>query len=293
VLSTEVLALAGAAMIAVGSLLMKQGLQSSTRTTLVFVTVGVQAAIFVTLTAVTGAAIDFGRYTSVLPFVVTGILGSVLARFLITTSVDVVGLARAMPVRTTSPVFSAVIAIGFFGEHLSLAIALGTVFVVGGLAMLTYDAYDDRSRPTPGGTTGLVYLVPVFVGSVLLGVTPSLRKFGLDAGTSVYGGLALNFSTAFLVFGTYYLVRHRSEFRPGVGVLRFVGTGACWSLGFWLYFTALQGAETVIVVPLFTTTPLFVIVLSWLFLDDIETVSKGLVVGAVAAVVGAALVVVG
>lgn len=289
----EALALAAAAAIAVGSVLMKQGLQSSSRETVVFVTVGVQAVVFVLVMALTDAGVDFGDPSSILPFVASGVLGSVVARFLITTSVDVVGLARAMPVRTTSPVFSAVVAIALLGERLSVPVGVGTLLVVGGLAVLTYDAYSGRDGTTPGGCRGLLYLAPVFAGSFLLGLTPSLRKFGLDAGTSVYGGLALNFTTAFLLFGAYYLVRHRSEFVLGDAVGRFVGTGLCWSLGFWLYFTALQGAQTVIVVPLFTTTPLFVIALSWLFLDDIEDVTPGVVVGAVVAVVGAAFVVVG
>lgn len=292
-LSPELLALGAAGAIAVGSVLMKQGLQSSTRKTVVFVTVGVQGIVFVALTVVSGSNIDFANPSSVVPFVVTGILGSILARFLIATSVDVVGLARAMPVRTTSPVFSAVVAILLFGERFSLAIGAGTGLVVCGLAVLTYDAYSSQDDTTPDGETSLVYLIPVFVASLLLGLTPSLRKFGLDAGTSVYGGLALNFSTAFLIFGTYYLARYRSEFVLGLGVFRFVGTGLFWSLGFWMYFTALQSAETVIVVPLFTTTPLFVIVLSWLFLDNVEEVTAGLVLGAVGAVLGAVLVIVG
>lgn len=289
----ESLALAAAVCVAVGSVLMKQGLRTSTRETVVFVTVAVQSMMFIALTVLTRARIPFHEPSSVLPFVAAGVLGSVLARFLVATSVDIVGLARAMPVRTTSPVFSAVIAIVFLGERLTGAIAAGTLLVVAGLVVLTYEAYSDRGSENAAGRRGLLYLAPVFVGSFLLGVTPTLRKFGLDAGTSVYGGLALNFTTAFVLFGAYYVVRHREEFLAGSGVRWFVGTGVSWSVGFWCYFTALQQAPTVVVVPLFTTIPLFVIVLSWLFLNDIERVTRGVVAGGVFAVAGAALVIVG
>jgi drug/metabolite transporter (DMT)-like permease len=288
----ELLALGGAALSALGTVTMKIGLRTSARETVVFVTLLVQALVFGSLTILTDSRVTVGTTAAILAFVAAGLIGSVVARFLITTSVDLIGAARATPVRTTSPVFSAVIAVTLFDERVSELIAAGTLLVVIGLVVLTYEAYQDRETVTDDGYQ-VRFLVPVFVGSLLLGITPSLRKFGLDAGISVYGGLALNFTTALVVFGAYYFVSHRQALFAGDGLPWFVGTGACWSLAFWCYFTALQTTATVVVVPLFTTTPLFVIVLSWLFLGDIERVTPAVSGGAVAAVVGAVLVVIG
>ena len=298
--SAEALAVGAALCLGGGTVIMKHGLRTGSRDLFVFVSLAVQAVLFSTLAVATGLTFG-GKWLAVAAFVASGLIGSILARYLSTLAVDLVGVALAYPVRSTAPLFSAVVAVLVLDERVTALLALGTVVVVGGVAILSYEAYSDGGGDanTTGRTLGtrgqLLSLTPALLSAALFGLTPTLRKFGLEAGVSVTDGLALTFTSAFLVFGSYFLVTSADELRSRRALREarwFVLTGLLWSIATGAYFTALNLADTVVVVPLFYTSPLFAIGLSWLFLRDLEVVDAGVVAGAACVTVGSAIVVV-
>ncbi|MFB6310799.1 MAG: EamA family transporter [Salinirussus sp.] len=302
-LTAEVLALVAAFSLGAGTVVMKHGLRSASRELFVFVSLGVQAVLFSTLAIITGLTF-LGLWIAAAAFVASGLLGSILARYASAFAVDRVGVALAFPIRSTAPLFSAIVAVLILGETVTPLLAGGTAIVVAGVAILSHQAYSD-DRATTANTTSatnlvgrrrLLSLAPALVSAILFGITPTLRKFGLEAGVSVTDGLALTFVAAFLVYGPYFLTTRRDELASS-GARRdvrwFVVTGLLWSAALGTYFLALSLADTVVVVPLFYTSPLFAIGLSYVFLRDLEVVSAGVLVGAACVTLGTAIVVIG
>lgn len=298
--SAEGLALGAALCLGGGTVIMKHGLRTASRDLFVFVSLAVQAVLFSSIALVTGLTLE-GQWLAVAAFGASGLIGSILARYLSTLAVDLVGVALAYPVRSTAPLFSAVVAVIVLDESVTPVLAVGTVVVVSGVAVLCYRAYSDGE--SDANTTGrtldsrgqLLSLSPALLSAALFGLTPTLRKFGLNAGISVIDGLALTFTTAFVVFGSYFLSTKADELQSTESLREarwFVLTGLLWSIALGAYFAALNLADTVVVVPLFYTSPLFAIGFSWLFLRDLEVVDAGVVLGAACVTVGSTIVVV-
>jgi drug/metabolite transporter (DMT)-like permease len=298
--SAEALALGAALCLGGGTVIMKHGLRTASRDLFVFVSLAVQAVLFASLALVTGLTFE-GKWLAVAAFAASGLIGSILARYLSALAVDLVGVALAYPVRSTAPLFSAVVAVLVLGEAVTPVLAVGTVVVVIGVAVLCYRAYGDGGSDanTTGRTLGsrgqLLSLTPALLSAALFVLTPTMRKFGLNAGISVTDGLALTFTTAFVVFGFYFLSAKADELQSREALREarwFVLTGLLWSIALGAYFAALNLADTVVVVPLFYTSPLFAIGFSWLFLRDLEVIDAGVVLGAACVTVGSTIVVV-
>lgn len=302
-LAAEALALAAAFCLGAGTVVMKHGLRSASRELFVFVSIGVQASVFAAISVATGLTFP-GLWLAAGAFVASGLLGSILARYASAFAVDRVGVALAFPIRSTAPLFSAVVAVAILGEAVTPLLALGTAVVVVGVGVLSHQAYSDDGAAAANTTDAtdiagrrrLLSLVPALLAAALFGLTPTLRKFGLEAGVSVTDGLALTYIAALLVYGPYFLATRGRELHSPKArrdAQWFLLTGLFWSLALGAYFLALSLADTVVVVPLFYTSPLFAIGLSYLFLRDLEVVSAGVLAGAACVTAGTAIVVVG
>lgn len=73
---------------------------------------------------------------AVLWFAVIGSINYALGRFLSITSTNYIGIARASSVRSTSPLFTLVLALIFLGERLTLPLFVGTLLIAFGLYLL-------------------------------------------------------------------------------------------------------------------------------------------------------------
>ncbi len=69
-------------------------------------------------------------------FLVSGVINFPLGRLLNFTGVSLAGVSRATPIVGASPLFATVAAITFGGESINALIALGTLFIIGGLAII-------------------------------------------------------------------------------------------------------------------------------------------------------------
>lgn len=69
-------------------------------------------------------------------FVFLGFIQFMGGRFMNFTSVRLIGVGRATAVIGAAPLFSSILAVVVLGEKLTLALALGTLCVVGGIAVI-------------------------------------------------------------------------------------------------------------------------------------------------------------
>lgn len=69
-------------------------------------------------------------------FILLGLLNYPLGRVLTFASVSLVGASRATPLIASAPLFAAIFALTFLGERPNILIGMGTMTIIGGLALV-------------------------------------------------------------------------------------------------------------------------------------------------------------
>ncbi len=208
------------------------------------------------------------------------------------TAVGRLGPARAQTLKGTSPFFGVAIAILFLGERPNLPIYLGLFLVAGGVMYLT-----SESSGRIGMRKDVVFPL---TAAFLAGLFPTLAKVGLrhmndpalGAACAIAGGAAAVFLTNTFWTGSangrFWLWAH-----PLKDASLFIPMGVLGSLGYFIYFTALQTGAVAVVIPLVHASPFVGILLSRILIQAHEGVNPRLIVTAVAVVLGAALITLG
>ena len=70
-------------------------------------------------------------------FALGGLFNFALGRFLNTSSIQMIGLAKATPLFSTAPLFATLMAIIVLGENITPWLILGTVTIVIGIILIT------------------------------------------------------------------------------------------------------------------------------------------------------------
>ena len=132
-----ILALIASAEWGVGSIFARLGMRHISSTTATFLSLlagfSVTVAVALIMDASAFLALSLG---TVLAFAFLGFLQFGVGRFMGYTSISLIGVGRATAIGGSAPIFSSVLAILFLGEKLSLPLALGTVAVVVGIALI-------------------------------------------------------------------------------------------------------------------------------------------------------------
>lgn len=215
-------------------------------------------------------------------YMVTGAIAPLITQFLFYASMTRVGVARAASLRNTTPLFASVLAVIVLGEQWTLALALGTILIIAGATMLS--ARDSAALLQFRKRDLLLPMMAAFLG----GVASPMRKFGFALLPSY--PLAVCFtltgSVAGLVIGLLVAKNYQTVEMRRRPIFWFSLSGVATGLGLSLYLLALNLGQVVLVDPLISTSPLFTLLLTRLFLRSHETVTSKVVVGAAAIFAG-------
>lgn len=224
-------------------------------------------------------------------FAAAGLVGTMLGRAFEYAGIERIGASRSEPIKASQPLHAALLAVLILGETLTPVAGVGTVLVVVGIAIISWES---RSASGEGfESISWSYLALPLASAFLYGIEPIFAKVGLATGTSAFVGLGIKTLTATVAFYAY--LRYRGAL-PGREALRsantkwYVGAGLANSAFLLSYYAALSVAPVVLVQPVLQTSPLFVIVLSVLFLQRLERVTPRVVVAAIVVALGAAVV---
>jgi uncharacterized membrane protein len=214
-------------------------------------------------------------------FAIAGILQAVV-RQLTYIGIEKIGAARSGPIRASVPLWSAAIAIGFLGEKITAAIGLGTILVVGGILLISWRADEHVKDFRPW------YIIAPLLAAILGGIVYPIRRYALRFSDeplffgAVVGVVGLFCTASYLVLPTTKekLVWNRQS----IGY--FIAAGSFESLGLLLVLYALTFGPVVMVTPLTATLPLWVVIASKLFLNDVEKITTRIAIGALFVVLG-------
>jgi len=270
---------------AASHILIRRGLVTSNAVTGSFISLGMTAVIlWILLPFFT--PLSSLRTSAVWYFLAAGIFAPGIGRTLTYVGIERIGVARSVPIANASPMFASILAVFLLHELWTLQNLFGTTLVISGIAILS---------GAPGGKTEWrrVDLIYPVIAAVAFGISSNLRKLGLMITNYPLMAAALTAGTAF-VFAVSLL-----QTRGGVRALRLSRANAGWFFAGGLantaatlsVFYALSLGEVVVVEPLVSSNPVISLVLSALFLKDLETITPRVVLGALCTVAGTILVV--
>jgi len=281
----EFYALANAFLFALHNMLTKKALRYSNPATAVISSLLINiiflwgvSVLFVPLEALTSAAI--------LIFVGVGFFQPGLTRLLSYKGIDALGVAITDPIRATTPLFSAAMAIIFLGENVTPPIIVATLMIIAGITLLSWRS---GSMKLAGSA---VYLWYPIAASALAGATQVVRKFGMAAVPHPFLAAAVTASSSFIVsiVTLWYVEKSQETWKMNRQCFWwFLAAGITISLGMTCIYYALDLGKVSVVIPISSTGPFFSLILAALFLRDVERVTSRIVVSAAMIVGGVML----
>ncbi len=206
-----------------------------------------------------------------------GIVAPPVVRFLTYIGVEKVGPSRADAVRSLTPLFALGFA-GLFAEQVTRFSWAATLLVIAGVWLI---GRDGKKR---AGVFSPQHLLYPFTAAVIAGLIANLRKLGTSLEITPMLAAFTAASSALVVFSLFLLVTQKWKklLLPRQAVLPMVSAGVLVSATDVLDLVLLKVSKVSVISPLLATTPLFVILLSAIFLRGIEQLTANLVAGALA-----------
>jgi drug/metabolite transporter, DME family len=223
---------------------------------------------------------------SILIFVVVGFFQPGLTRLLTYKGIDALGVAITDPIRASTPLFSAVMAIIFLGEKMTLPIIVATLMIIAGITLLSW-----RSGSLKLVGSALFLWYPI-AASALAGASQVVRKFGLAAVPHPFLAAAVTATSSFVVsiVTLWYVEKNQETWKMNRQCFWwFLAAGITISLGMTCIYYALDLGKVSVVIPISSTGPLFSLILTALFLRDVERVTLRIVLSALMIVSGVVL----
>ena len=280
----ELYALANAFLFAFHNMLAKKGLRYSNPATAVISSLVINI-VFLWSVSFLVVPLSSLNSASILLFVLVGFFQPGLTRLLTYKGIDALGVAITDPIRATTPLFSAMMAIIFLGEQITLPIVVATLMIIAGITLLSW-----RSDSMKGLSS--VYLWYPLAASALAGCTQVVRKFGLAAVPHPFLAAAVTATSSLVVSVAtlWYVEKNQKTLKLNRQCFwYFLAAGVMISLAMVCIYYALDLGKVSVVIPISSTGPFFSLILTALFLRDVERVTRRIVLAAAMIVGGVAL----
>lgn len=232
------------------------------------------------LPLVGGLQMELVTPEAMLGFILGGLFGSGIGRRWQYFAIDRIGASPAVTIKNSAPVFSALLAALIFAEPISPIQWLAILAIVVGVAFVTW-------RPGKPIRSWLdVGVLAAIAAAVVYGIRPLFLKFGLEAAdlpltAAIFGATAALSYALLLGDRTGLRASHRD---PAFAM--FFGAGILQAIGFLALNTGLASGSVSTVYPVTSSTPLFTLVFTGIFLKGLEKVTWRIIVGTAAVVAG-------
>jgi DME family drug/metabolite transporter len=237
--------------------------------------------VFVCLLALTTAPISHLFTWRITPFLLAGIIAPGLSRLAYFFGIHRVGVARAMPLVSTSPVFAVVFAIALLGERPGLLLFGGVgCIVMGGILLAGRGRTDAPWRRRD--------LILPLLAALGFAVRDNIFRFGFrDYAEPTLAAAAAALSSLVVMWLVGATQRGTGHMKITGGALAFLaGAGLAEALAYVSMLRAFSGGSVSVVSPLANTHGMFTVVLTAIFLRDVERITWRLATAAALIVVG-------
>jgi drug/metabolite transporter, DME family len=213
-------------------------------------------------------------------FVLAGLVGTVAGRLFRIVAIERVGASVAAALINLNPMIATILAVLLLGERLTVPIVVGTAVIVLGTVLLSLSGQHVGFAPR------LLWL-PI-LSALFFGLVSILRKLGLSSGAGPVIGTALNVTTAAFAFAGFMLATGQREalIVRGRALAYFAAAGLMENTAVFLNIVALSMGTVSVVTPLYGSSPIFVLLLSALFLRGVERLAARVVAGTLLIVLG-------
>jgi drug/metabolite transporter (DMT)-like permease len=279
-LPAQVVALAAAVSYAASGIAAKRGLRYSTPITVTLVSVTIHAVSLSAAVLLT-SGIPAVSWWVLFLFALTGTLQPIIRLFTY-AGIHYVGASRGTTLRGAHPLFSTCLAIIFLGEQASLPVIAGTVLIVGGITLISWQTEAQRA------TFRWLHIGYPLGAAFLAGISHPLRRYALGLANEPLYLAAVIGVVALPWLGSYAVWPRKGE-QPvwnRQSMVPFLFAGVFETLGIVLVIAALSFGPVVIVSPIVATSPLWILLGTWLFLRGIERLTLRTIIGALCVVTG-------
>ena len=221
-------------------------------------------------------------HKGIIYLIIAGLLAPCLARVFMYTGIEKVGVSIAAPLRSTFPFFAVTPAILFLGERFTAFVGIAIVSTVLGVVLVSSSPSDNVRAPTQIRWEKKDLLFP-FAAALFYGVSDFFREIGMITVTSPVGGATILTTISLSFFAIIFaLMRKKRSMTMGSRNALFFSLGGIFgSLGQISLLSALKKGDLIIVSPLVSTTPLFVLLLTYIFFKKSERITFRVVLGAI------------
>ena len=254
-----------------------------------FITLSVNMSFFLVYALSTGVLSEV-RLNRIYLFVLSGFMAPGLARVFSYKGLHAVGMSITAPIINGEILFAVGLAVIFLNEPVEPEIVAGVMSVVAGLVLLGYES----GRKDPGSASVTMryrYLVYPLLASLCYGTSLFLRKVGLNLCGSPILGVLFTGGTSWVIIATA-IAASRNYTRFGEvrrkSLLYFLIAGCSTCVAWYSLFHALHLERVSIVTPIATSYSLLTLPLSYLFLRNMERITRRVVLGTVLVVGGIA-----
>ena len=276
----QLLALCTALSYAAANVSVRRGLRHSSAATATLVSLIVHASVFGLTVAATGGMRNAPALAVGL-IAVTGILQTGM-RLWHYTGIEKVGTSRAVTLRSTHPIVSVLIGITILQEQATLAILLGTTLVVAGIIMTSWQA-DEQ-------IVGFRWRDLVFpmATALITGIVHPIRRYAMTIANEPLFFAAIVGVISLVCFSSTLAapaMRERLTWSSRA-LVPFVAAGVFEASAVLLMLSAFVSGPVVLVSPIAATSPIWTLVMSAVFLRDLERVNRYTVIGTLCVVAG-------
>lgn len=217
-----------------------------------------------------------------------------MGRLLNYSCVQLVGSNITNIVRNVTPLISVILGVSLLGEPLTWQLVVGVLLIVSGVTATGLN----RQMFQTG--QGLFTSIPKkafllgFSAGLSWGVSPILTKAGLNDSGSPVARVFLSYMAATLILSTFlrdHKLRATLAGMESRAARLFFLTGLLSATAQLMRYVALRMAPASVVAPLFSVSPVFALVLAFVFNRKLKVFNRAVIIGTMAIVTGTILIV--
>jgi uncharacterized membrane protein len=276
----QIFALLTALAFACSNVTVKHGFRHSSPLTATFVSLLIHSVVLWIVVLATGGVPPVALAAAA-AIVISGLLQPAIRHFHY-TGIHKLGTSRAVTLRNSYPFLTVIAGVVFLGEPLTLLGIIGTMLVVLGIVLTSWRM--DQNLPS----FRWVYVLYPGATVLLTTIVHPLRRYALLQSNQPLFFAALIGPVALLSLAAFYispaceekLVWDRRALWP------LVLSGTFETLAVLFMLTAFASGPVVIVSPISATAPIWTMILSAIFLREIEKIDRASVIGTICVVAG-------